>query len=877
MNALTIEAIAKALGGARKSSSGWMARCPAHDDRNPSLSISETPDGAPLVHCHAGCPQENVVGTLKSRSLWPETNGRRHEPAARRRKAADKEEWVFAGPAPDGTPKPDFHHRRLGKPSHVYAYRDVEGRVLGYVCRFDRPEGGKEVLPLTPWRLAGNGRIVWRWKAFPTPRPLYGLLTLTERTGGTVVVVEGEKAAAAAMKLFPHCPVVTWPGGSKAYRMADWSPLEGRKTLIFTDADEPGMAAAEGIARLLMEIGNEAGSIRIVDPPEGLEKGWDLADALEEGWDAARARAFARERLREPSCQPGEAISQPGEPSCQPGEAPPPPDDAPEGEVASPLAQRFFIPLGYNHDQFYFHTRRGRQVLSFSGRGLRDKGNLLQLAPLQFWEREFPSERGFSGAAVDRAVNALVDVCYRAGVFLPERIRGRGAWWDDGRVIMHLGDRLVVDGRETDITDIDSLYIYEAAPPIRRWADDPLPVEEARRFQELCDMLLWKRPVYGTLLAGWCVVAPICGSLAWRPHIWITSAAGGGKSWVMDSIVRPVLGDLVLPVLGRTTEAGIRQTLCRDARPILFDEAESENDKASASLENVLALMRQASSDVGGQIIKGSTSGRALHFVIRSCFVFASINTNVKQHADATRIAVLELLKDNSPEALEHFTQRVNPTAQRLLTKDYCLRLQARAMRHVKTIRANAETFAVAAAERLGSRRIGDQVGALLAGAYLLQSDDEVSAEEARRWIAERDWADQEEVLDEKDEERLLARLMELVCRVDLGNGKAAERSVGELVARAAEVGVEQDDPVRQVDAAKALMRHGLKVDGDQLVISNTHSGIAAMLKGTPWESGWGKVLSRIEGATIGRTSFGRGVNCRTTNIPLSHIVKQGV
>ena len=54
---MTAESIAKALGG-RKARGGWMARCPAHDDHTPSLSIAEAADGKVLVHCHAGCAQE---------------------------------------------------------------------------------------------------------------------------------------------------------------------------------------------------------------------------------------------------------------------------------------------------------------------------------------------------------------------------------------------------------------------------------------------------------------------------------------------------------------------------------------------------------------------------------------------------------------------------------------------------------------------------------------------------------------------------------------------------------------------------------------------------------------------------------------------------
>ena len=65
---MTVETIARALGG-RKVGHGWMARCPAHDDREPSLSVRES-DGKVLVRCHAGCDQRKVISALKERGLW---------------------------------------------------------------------------------------------------------------------------------------------------------------------------------------------------------------------------------------------------------------------------------------------------------------------------------------------------------------------------------------------------------------------------------------------------------------------------------------------------------------------------------------------------------------------------------------------------------------------------------------------------------------------------------------------------------------------------------------------------------------------------------------------------------------------------------------
>ena len=68
------ETIAKGLGG-RKVARGWMVRCPAHDDRKPSLSIRDADDGKVLVFCHAGCDQEQVIANLRSLGLWQRAIG----------------------------------------------------------------------------------------------------------------------------------------------------------------------------------------------------------------------------------------------------------------------------------------------------------------------------------------------------------------------------------------------------------------------------------------------------------------------------------------------------------------------------------------------------------------------------------------------------------------------------------------------------------------------------------------------------------------------------------------------------------------------------------------------------------------------------------
>ena len=68
--------IAHALGGRRVGQDRYVARCPSHEDRSPSLSLSDTGDGLVLWHCHAGCSQAEVRDELVARGLWPRRRGR---------------------------------------------------------------------------------------------------------------------------------------------------------------------------------------------------------------------------------------------------------------------------------------------------------------------------------------------------------------------------------------------------------------------------------------------------------------------------------------------------------------------------------------------------------------------------------------------------------------------------------------------------------------------------------------------------------------------------------------------------------------------------------------------------------------------------------
>jgi putative DNA primase/helicase len=170
-------------------------------------------------------------------------------------------------------------HPELGYPSQRWAYRNEEGGILALVCRFDGADG-KTIRPLTYWRKS-DGTVGWEWKHLPKPRPLYGLDRLAKLPIGTVHIVEGEKAADAAKELFPTEPCITWCGGTNAVTKADWTPLKGRRVVIWPDHDEPGRKASQAATESVMAIG--ATDVRIVHIPTAWPEKWDLADPVPDG------------------------------------------------------------------------------------------------------------------------------------------------------------------------------------------------------------------------------------------------------------------------------------------------------------------------------------------------------------------------------------------------------------------------------------------------------------------------------------------------------------------------------------------------------------------------------------------------------------------
>ena len=265
-----IETVLSRLSDAISCGEGkWKARCPAHDDRHPSLSIGVGDDGRVLLHCHAGCNQQSIITALglKTADLFvPKPNGHAGPKRSPR---------VYPSV---GAAAKEVARREKGEVEAVYRYTDDYNRV-----RIRKPDGKS----FRPIRREGDG---WVLGDPPGKLPLYHRDELAGEAA--VCVCEGEKATDAARRLGL---LATTSGSSSSAPKADWTPLAGRNVVLLPDNDPPGEKYARAVAAELHKLKPPA-VVRIVRLPDLPDKG-DIYDYVEQqgGRPPAEIRALVEQ------------------------------------------------------------------------------------------------------------------------------------------------------------------------------------------------------------------------------------------------------------------------------------------------------------------------------------------------------------------------------------------------------------------------------------------------------------------------------------------------------------------------------------------------------------------------------------------------------
>lgn len=239
----------------------WQALCPAHDDRNPSLSIGVGgEDGRILLHCHAGCDPRDVVDKVgwEMADLFPKND----EPIAR----------------------PVARSRPTKATRSEYLYADEDGQTLFRVVVERQPSGDKKVtqhaaLPDGGWaRSLGKARrVLYRLPAVMHAKEL----------GAPILLVEGEKCVEAVESL--GLTATTNPGGAGKWDESYTASLTGATVVVIPDNDGPGVAHAEAVSSAL-----EATCDVVLLTLPGLPEKGDIADWVDAGGTRTELDALIR-------------------------------------------------------------------------------------------------------------------------------------------------------------------------------------------------------------------------------------------------------------------------------------------------------------------------------------------------------------------------------------------------------------------------------------------------------------------------------------------------------------------------------------------------------------------------------------------------------
>lgn len=214
----------------------------------------------------AGRPDaHNRATTNAGASASAKVSGTPKETRHKAKSKADEPAAVCVMPVPDDAPPPPKAHSCHGAPAARYAYKDVAGRVNFYHDRYEPKVEGerKQFSPLTLWRLP-SGAMRWQFKAPPGPRPIYGLDLLTAKPEAQVVIVEGEKARAAAEMLLPDAVVICWQGGAMAVAKADWRALASRAVVLWPDADSQRVPLSTEEKATIKKLAGEPGALSAI-------------------------------------------------------------------------------------------------------------------------------------------------------------------------------------------------------------------------------------------------------------------------------------------------------------------------------------------------------------------------------------------------------------------------------------------------------------------------------------------------------------------------------------------------------------------------------------------------------------------------------------
>jgi len=700
------------------------------------------------------------------------------------------------------------------------------------VCRFKTGETNsngkqkKEDRPFTVW--TDGDKFKWRAVAPEELYPLWNYNKLQEYPNKPVCLSEGQKDAEILDSILSEKWVCSgWYGGAGGIRKTDWSTLMGREVWFLFDADGPGRQSIAALKKIASEFEMK---LHLVFPPKNCEKGWSLADQVEVGWSETRINDYLNENTSDSETLQKKFI-----------------EDNPFD----------FKILGYSGENITFYPYGSHKVIKTKASAI-NKSILLVLQDRKLWGDFFSQDNG--GIAWDAAINYILRQAEKKPVFNPAIVRGSGAWWDDGKLVINTGEKLIIEGKIKDLHENYGNLVFERSSFVPYELENKISVRNIKFLINISERLPWRDTVCSDLFIGWLLLAPFGGALQWRPSTWITGAKGSGKSWILQNIVIPLVGsEFGILGFGTSTPAGIRGALNNSGKCIVLEEMESDNQKFAEYIDQNLKAIREGASGRGEGFatLHQSQDGEGKQWRVQSMAMCASIGASIKHGADKSRFSILSLFSPGEKYSIsesEKMFESIQEDAKNV-TKILGRAIVSRTMSLFDELQAAIRVMTGQLAQMIGNRRQADQIGTLFAGRWMFEHNKAPIAHEAREFLESKNIPYlTSSSAGKSDEERCLDEIMG--AKIDVSDGVNRSRvsiSIAVMYWSSEKLGI--NIPYKFPGRDPVVVKNELEQIGLKLVVKNgevflrfacDHSGLKKILRDTPWSLIYDEILTRL-------------------------------
>jgi len=381
--------------------------------------------------------------------------------------------------------------------------------------------------------------------------------------------------------------------------------------------------------------------------------------------------------------------------------------------------------LGHDEKKYYYFNS---QSLELKGLTVNEhnESHLLSMAGQKYWGDRYRFRLDKEGNKTEYAdikfcIEKLFEEQRLIGFFNYQNIRGYGAWIDNERIIVNLGDRQIVDNTFMEAVP-NSKYLYTSNYPMLIDWDNPLSDDECSKIIDLFKLLNYKNEGDYIYLTAFIALSQVFNAVDWRFQLWITGSKGSGKTEIMKFMAKLIFDS---EIYQSVTAASIRQFLKSNAIPMLIDEAEPNCSETKKRMDGVIEVIRQCSSRMNTKMLRGTATGQVLEFNINSIFCLASIQPYLPTQADISRFFVIEMDSNEGADLSKWLEIQKHFKA----IENFAPRLFARIVQMIPVIKANIELIKglLIESEMISDPRQADQISTAIASHFALISKNHVS------------------------------------------------------------------------------------------------------------------------------------------------------